>query len=465
MLKRSISRESFARMLDSEIKKSNKKKSFAMDAALGRASMESLNEHVEKSLATSDVFDQEAIQQDIRTSFRRDGVNQSKIGTHPDFVHLAETDDQENHYICSLFLDIKNSTRLTFIYELHEVVAIKNTILKAAAETVRAMDGHVHRFMGDALLAFFGGKAQDKDDSIINAINCVSVLESLMTGTIIPVLEQKYFQNPKADYLGFRIGLDYGSHDDVLWASYGFRGVYEVTPTSFFVDVAAKLQGIAGKNKSMLGRSIMEEIDLPEDYTKIRTRTQKNKNGEIETIPLPNLPKSYTDREGRVHTYKVRELDHAKYRDLLPFATELKESHPNSMVVSCPGISFKCFIADGNTLVEYPSVSRMLNKNLSLKFKVIFDKSVHASQDFPLELKLTKRNHGTEAQLKGQRGTFPITKTSVIKDNNYLTSFFRADPQIHTDSTAYRGLHTMEAVVTDAKGAVIFKDIIGVYIR
>ena len=81
MLKRSISRESFARMLDSEIKKSNKKKSFAMDAALGRASMESLNEHVEKSLATSDVFDQEAIQQDIRTSFRRDGVNQSKIGT------------------------------------------------------------------------------------------------------------------------------------------------------------------------------------------------------------------------------------------------------------------------------------------------------------------------------------------------------------------------------------------------
>lgn len=465
MVKRSISRESFTRMLDSEIKNSNKKTVFAMDSALRRESMESFNEHLEKSLAASDAFDQESIQQDIRASFGRNGVNLSKIGTHPDFLHLAETNDQENHYICSLFLDIKNSTRLTFIYELNEVVAIKNTILKAAAETVRAMEGHVHRFMGDALLAFFGGKKEDKDDSIINAINCASVLESLMTGTIIPVLEQKYVQNPRADYLGFRIGLDYGAHDDVLWASYGFKGVYEVTPTSFFVDVAAKLQGIAGKNKSMLGRSIMEEIDLPDDYTKIRTRTQKNKNGEMETIPLPNLPKSYTDREGRIHTYKVRELDHAKYRDLLPFATELKESQPNSMVVSCPGISFKCFIVDKNTSVEYPSVSRMLNKNLNLKFKVLFDKSVHATQEFPLELKLTKRNHGAEAQLKGQRGTFPVTKTSVIKDNNYLTSFFRAEPQIHTDSTAYRGLHTMEAVVTDASGTIIFKDIIGVYIR
>lgn len=463
-MKRSISRDSFSRMLDSEIKKSRKKSFPAMDGAL-YASMESLNEHLEKSLSTSDVFSQESIQQDIRASFGREGVNLNKIGTHPDFMHLAETDDQEHHYICSLFLDIKNSTRLTFIYELHEVVAIKNTILKAAAEAVRAMDGHVHRFMGDALLAFFGGKTQDKDDSIINAINCASVLESLMTGTIIPVLEQKYAQNPKADYLGFRIGLDYGSDEDVLWASYGFKGVYEVTPTSFFVDVAAKLQGIAGKNKSMLGRNIMEEIDLPDDYTKIRTRTQTNKHGEIETFPLPNLPRSYTDRDGRVHTYKVRELDHAKYRDLLPFPTELKESHPNSVLVSCPGISFKCFTIDGNIWNEYPSISKMLDKNVSLKFKVVFDKEVHGAQKFPLELKLIKRNYGREAQLKGQQGVFPIAKTSVIKDNNYLTAFFRADSKVHTDSTAYRGLHTMEAIVTDASGMVIFRDIIGVYIK
>jgi class 3 adenylate cyclase len=451
-------------MLDSEIKKTKKKSIHAMDGAL-HVAMESVSESFEKSLSTSEIFSQESIQQDIRASFGRDGVNLNKIGTHPDFMHLAETDDQENHYICSLFLDIKNSTRLTFVYELHEVVAIKNTILKAAAEAVRAMDGHVHRFMGDALLAFFGGKSQNKDDSIVNAINCVSVLESLMTGTIIPVLEQKYVQNPKADYLGFRIGLDYGSNEDVLWASYGFKGVYEVTPTSFFVDVAAKLQGIAGKNKSMLGRSIMEEIDLPEEYTKIRTRTQTNKSGEVEKFPLPNLPKSYTDRDGRVHIYKVRELDHAKYRDLLPFSTELKESHPNSTLVSCPGISFKCFTVDGNIWNEYPSVSRMLEKNVGLKFKVLFDKEVHGAQKFPLELKLTKRNYGKEAQLKGQRGVFPITKTSVIRDNNYHTGFFRADPKIHTDSTAYRGLHTMEATVTDASGVIVFRDIIGVYIK
>ena len=451
-------------MLDSEIKKKTNSTSFAMDSA-ARASMESINEIFEKSLPASSTLNQGSIQQDIRPWFGRKDVNSNIIGTHPDFMHLVETDDQEHHYICSLFLDIKNSTRLTFIYELHEVVAIKNTILRAAAETVIAMDGHVHRFMGDALLAFFGGKAQDKDDSIINAINCTSVLESLMTGTIIPVLEQRYIQNPKADYLGFRIGLDYGSHDDVLWASYGFKGVYEVTPTSFFVDVAAKLQSIASKNKAMLGRSIMEEIDFPDDYTRIKTRSQTNENGEVEKIPLPNLPRTYTDREGRVHKYKVRELKHAEYRDLLPFSTETKEAHPNSVLVSCPGISFKCFTTDSTTLTEYHSVSRMLDKNISLKFKILFDKSVHSNQKFPLKLKLIKRNYGKEAQLKGQQGVFPVAQTSIIKDNNYQSAFFRASSQEHIDSTAYRGLHTMEAIVTDARDIIIFRDIIGIYIK
>jgi adenylate cyclase len=48
------------------------------------------------------------------------------------------------------------------------------------------------------------------------------------------------------DNLGVRIGLDYGRDRDVLWSSYGYPGVDEVTATSFFVDVAAKLQQAAG---------------------------------------------------------------------------------------------------------------------------------------------------------------------------------------------------------------------------
>lgn len=97
-------------------------------------------------------------QRQLRPSFGKQGVNRSEIGGHPDFNHLAGTDGVEFHHACALFLDIKNSTRLALLYELKDVIWIKNSILKAASEIVRSLDGHVHRFMGDALLAFFGRK-------------------------------------------------------------------------------------------------------------------------------------------------------------------------------------------------------------------------------------------------------------------------------------------------------------------
>ncbi|MDT4814809.1 hypothetical protein FQZ97_478220 [compost metagenome] len=449
-------------MLDSELSKT-KKKTTVLDKAFA-INLESVDESLASSQAL-EAFNPDSVQQDIRSSFGKPGYNDGKIGTHPDFKHLAQTENQENHYICSLFLDIKNSTRLTFLYDLEEVVAIKNTILKAAAESVLAMDGHVHRFMGDALLAFFGGKHVEKDDSIVNALNCASVLESIMTGTIIPVLKQKYPGSQDTDHLGFRIGLDYGSNEDVLWSSYGFRGVYEVTPTSFYVDVAAKLQSIAGKNKSMLGQSIIEEIDLPDDYTSTRIRTQTNAEGKQETIQVPTLPRTYTDRFGKAIRYKVRELNHAKYRDLLPFPPDLKEAHPNSLVVACTGVTFQCFIESEGQLIPYLSVSRPLGKHLKLRFKVTLGKEVHEAHSFPLELKLTKRNYGREAQLKEQKGVYEVSRSTVIRDHGYTSAYFRAIPFWHNDSTAYRGLHTMEAEIRDASKSVIFRDIIGVYIK
>ncbi|WP_411544538.1 hypothetical protein ACLAJG_10620 [Klebsiella pneumoniae] len=51
--------------------------------------------------------------------------------------------------------------------------------------------------------------------------------------------------------LGIRIGIDYGANDQVVWGMYGYQEkLEEVTATSFFVHVAAKLQQKAPKNNS-----------------------------------------------------------------------------------------------------------------------------------------------------------------------------------------------------------------------
>lgn len=176
------------------------------------------------------------LQRQYRPLFGKTGINQAPIGCHPDFLYLQGSSQTEYHYVCSLFIDIKNSTRLSFLYPLETVALIKNSILKAASEIIRCLDGYVHRFMGDAVLAYFGNREDSVEDSIVNAINCAALLESLMTGTILPVLED---EGIKGSDLGFRIGLDYGPKEEVLWASYGYNEVNEVTATSFYVDVAS----------------------------------------------------------------------------------------------------------------------------------------------------------------------------------------------------------------------------------
>ena len=399
-----------------------------------------------------------SIQEQIRPVFGKAAVNTSAIGAHPDFGHLAGTSITERHHVCSLFLDIKNSTRLSFLYELDDVYWIKNLILRVASETVRAMDGHVHRFMGDALLAFFGSKNVLRDDSVVNAINCTSVLQATMERTIIPVLGEEGFD---AQEIGFRVGLDYGGDHQVLWSSYGFSSVFEVTATSFYVDVAAKLQSMARKNAVMLGSNILEIMDFPDIFVQKKRVLENKEWKEIDT-----LNKTYMDRHGVQHKYRVRELKADVYRDLLPFPAEFKAKFPRARVVSYDGIEFKCYTKESNANYYYPSVSRVLEKEQGLDFRVTIDKRVYGKASFPLKVVFTKRNHGVEAKQDESEGEFPVLDEEVIvEQKEWRQGFFAGRTVNAREATRYRGLHTMEVKVFDSEKLIIFRDFIGVYIR
>src|SRR5688572_14038075 len=58
-----------------------------------------------------------------------------KLGLHPDFSHLKDSAILEEHYIVSMFVDIKGSTNLFKKYEPETVWVITNTIQRAAIHT------------------------------------------------------------------------------------------------------------------------------------------------------------------------------------------------------------------------------------------------------------------------------------------------------------------------------------------
>ena len=397
------------------------------------------------------------LQTQIRPYFGKEGVNDSPIGTHPDFISLEGTGETLNHYTCTLFVDIKGSTRLSLLYSLDFVFTFKNAVIQACVEVIRSFDGHVHRLMGDAVMAFFGGNNTKKEDAVADAINCSITLRAILEGSIKPWMENEGLDSKD---FGFRVGCDFGDDNEVLWGSFGYKSVGEVSATGLPVDMASKLQGLAGKNQTMLGQGLLEFINWPEKYSKVKTR---GKEGDKESLPVvvPNI----TNSKGDSLNYKMRQLDYDRSLEFSALPRSYKEKIGYGSVKHHPEIDYKCFtIIDGNRK-EYISATHFLEPHVSLVFEVTA--KTRNRIDFPLKVVFKKTNHGP-ATPENERG---IEQEGVVKSINkkrvsqYNRSFAPFSKVELPESTLYRGLHTMKCEVFDSNGIFLFRDWIGVMIK
>jgi len=443
-------RKSFDTLLTRKSRTVLAKSAFAMDSLKESVAVRA------DSAGLPAVQEEHTAQRPIRQWFGKEtAVNQGRIGCHPDFAHLEGTDEMEFHHITTMFVDIKNSTRLALRYPLEEVQHIKNSILRAASETVRAMDGHVHRFMGDALMAYFGGKNQPKESTAMAAVCCAAMLRTLMQQAVVPALNARQID---ARDLGFRVGIDFGDDTEVLWSSYGFSEVNEVTATSFHVDASAKLQSMASKDCAMLGNNLLHFLDLPEVLT-----PQKLEERDGKTVPVPFLRPNYRLSDGSSQNYAIRELNYEAFAALLPLPTELKQQVALG-IVARDGVSFRAeIVGQQNVTRPYPSMSACLPKNVTIRFTLTAEPQSLDGLRLPLNGRFTKQNYGREAEEKSQ------TKREVIEFTFRPTLDAFRNPKACVErferDTAYRGVHIVTAELVDAGGRVVFKESIGVHIR
>ncbi|SFB35425.1 Adenylate cyclase, class 3 [Collimonas sp. OK607] len=409
-------------------------------------------DHQGFGLANADA-DEYAIQRPIREWFGKDGINTGTIGAHPDFEYLDGTDDIRSHHITTVFIDIKNSTRLSLRYDLRQVRKIKNTILRAASETVRALDGHVHRFMGDALMAYFGGVNQDRESACMAAINCAAMLRLLMDESIGPGLQK---QGIDPSDIGFRVGIDYGGDDEVLWSSYGYTDVSEVTATSFFVDAAAKLQSMASKDSAMLGGNLVRHLDFPDSLTGQKTEMREGK-----PVPVPYLRPNYALANGDSHNYEIHELKFKEFARLLPIPLDMRQGLVNGAKAHS-GIQFQAYSQDTHLYNEYKSLSRCVSKGTAVMFQIFIEAHALDGLRLPLRGEWVRKNHGQQAadanMSKDERGSFEIRPNATNRGREPTKYKW-------TRNAEFRGIHTMEVEIYDTQDTLLFSDIIGVHIR
>ncbi|WP_260407374.1 adenylate/guanylate cyclase domain-containing protein [Pseudomonas cichorii] len=368
------------------------------------------------------------IQQQIRQYFGKEGSNEPKIGGHPDFDHLEKGSSAQG-YVTTLFVDIQGSTRLGVCYPPSLVYTIKNQVIKCAIECILAMDGHVHRIMGDAVLAFFRGGGDNARNSAIDAVNCASLLVEFVQGKVIPALQD----NGLLSDLGIRVGVDYGSEESVLWAMYGYTGASEVTATSFHVDIAAKLQQSAPLNNVMLGQSLVELLGLHDHVLSVKTIGK----GDLQ-ISEPNVVPSYLDLSGDEVSYGQYVLKQNVYYSLLPIHND---TYPIKISTT---IKKKSLQPSGDI---YYNCSRSVAKNQGIDFKARF---MYEGGSSDIQVKFRVENYGSEASLEKANGNHSTLVPARRNEQGWYFSH-------HWEGTSYTGLHYM-FVSVEVDGVALYPE-------
>ncbi|WP_169712809.1 adenylate/guanylate cyclase domain-containing protein [Algoriphagus faecimaris] len=203
------------------------------------------------------------------------------LGLHPDFSHLKHSESLEEHYIVSMFVDIKGSTNLFKKYEPQTVWGITNTIQRAAIHTCLIFGGYVHRLQGDGLFVYFGGKGISTSSAVNKALQFSSVFTYFVKEDL-----KKLFDEKGIEKIDTRIGIDLGYDRDVVWGMAGIGEISEVTTCSLHTSLASKMQGSATSNGIVVGYNILKESpNLTEYYTTVCARTRKENDRYIFRIP------------------------------------------------------------------------------------------------------------------------------------------------------------------------------------
>jgi len=305
--------------------------------------------------------------------------NTITIGAHPDFNYLDQS-QYLNHHCVSVFVDIKGSTRLIEKYTLLEVRLIKDSLLTLAIHVANQFGGHIHRLQGDGIFIQFVRRGGYPNDSIINALNAMSILVQFVSVELAGIMSG-YGLRP----LKIRVGIDYGEDSEVLWSYYGIPGCHELTTTSLHTDMAAKLQGKAYENSVLIGDNIKSKLDLKGDFLS----TFESSESKEKVYYISNT-----------FTYKFHVFEWVKYLQSLPFiytATNGKLEFKDKQ------IWIECYISntDGTDRQKYFPNSRSISKGREISYTLMRLTSPYVMQPYE-RIEWKAFNSGQEAVTAGQ---------------------------------------------------------------
>lgn len=152
----------------------------------------------------------------------------------------------EEHYIVSMFVDMRGSTKLSELRLPFDVVLLINQFVETVSQAITDAGGQPNQFVGDGVLALFGLDV-DRTTACQQALRAAALVASN-----VAYLNHQ-FTTEVRDPIQYGIGIHAG---EAILGDIGFRGRTVFTALGDSVNVAARLEEMT---KSLNCKVIMSE--------------------------------------------------------------------------------------------------------------------------------------------------------------------------------------------------------------
>ena len=255
----------------------------------------------------------------IRQIFQKyvpaDVINQ--FFTHPEAMLIGE-----NRVLSILFSDIRDFTRISEGLSPDQLVNTLNRYFEMMVEIVMGRNGIVDKYIGDAIMAFFGAPVKHEDDA----------LQSVYTGLdMIDALKEFNKEQKKLGIPIFKIGIgiNYGI---VTVGNIGCEKKIDYTVIGDMVNLASRLEGLTKIYKQKL--IISEDLrGLVVDDVPCRMIDKVTVKGKTKAVNIysvlreldENTKRGWKQHGNAMRTYYERNFEQAKgmFREVMNFLPDV----------------------------------------------------------------------------------------------------------------------------------------------
>ena len=183
-----------------------------------------------------------------------------------------------------MYADLVGSTKMSMTLSAEKLVTIIRAFVHEMSSVVETYDGHVLKYVGDAIIAFFP-PGFNKYLTYDKAVRCAKSMINVLNRGINPILK-----NYDCPQLYVKIGIDEGNN---VVVQYAYDKSSQIDILGYTMNVAAKITSLTGPNKISVGENVYKLLHpgIQAEFHALVYRTDEWKYTNPDT---DNLYKVYT---------------------------------------------------------------------------------------------------------------------------------------------------------------------------